>query len=132
MLSVDQGNGQSLHRRGWAARSAIVDARTNRSGTSDATHISNTGTEAVEIKRHHARPRARRWECAMNSIQRKKLVEARADLILADEIASEAYLVHFEAQIHRSKLRKFFTASYVQFARTGVALFNVYPTGIWW
>jgi hypothetical protein len=68
----------------------------------------------------------------MTSIQRKKLVQARADLILADEIASEAYLVHFEAQIHRSKLRKFFKASYVQFARTGVALFNVYPTGIWW
>jgi hypothetical protein len=68
----------------------------------------------------------------MTSMQRNKLVEARADLILADDIASKAYLVHFEAQIHRSKLRKIFNASYVQFARTGVALLGVYPTGSWW
>jgi hypothetical protein len=47
-------------------------------------------------------------------------------------MASEAYWVHFEAQIHRSKLRKILNASYVQFARTGVALLSVYPTGIWW
>ena len=39
----------------------------------------------------------------MTSMQRNKLVEARADLILADDIASKAYLVHFEAQIHRQQ-----------------------------
>jgi hypothetical protein len=68
----------------------------------------------------------------MTSIQRHKLVEARADLILTDRRASEAYLVHFEAQIHRSKLRKLFNTSYMQFARTGVALLGSYPTGNWW
>jgi hypothetical protein len=68
----------------------------------------------------------------MTSEQRKKLVEARADLILADKFASEAYLAHFEAQIHRSKLRKLFNTSYTKFARSGVALLASYSTGIWW
>ena len=68
----------------------------------------------------------------MTSRQRDQLVEARADLILADKLTSEAYLVYFEAQIHRGKLRKLFDSSYAKFARSGIALFGSYSAGIWW
>jgi hypothetical protein len=62
--------------------------------------------------------------------QRNKLVEMRADLILADEVTSEAYAVHFEAQMHRSMARKLLYASCL-FARTG-AMFSLNPFGAWW
>jgi hypothetical protein len=35
--------------------------------------------------------------------QRNKLVEARAELILADELAAEAFAVHFKAQLRRGQ-----------------------------
>jgi hypothetical protein len=64
--------------------------------------------------------------------QRNKLVEVRADLILADEVATEAYAVQFEAQMRRSKVRKLLHTSYLQFARTGAGMFSLNPIGAWW
>jgi hypothetical protein len=63
--------------------------------------------------------------------QRNKLVEVRADLILAHEVTAEAYTMHFEAQMHRSKVRKLLDTGYLQFARTG-AMFCLNPIGAWW
>jgi hypothetical protein len=64
--------------------------------------------------------------------QRNKLVEVRADLILADEVATEAYAMYFEAQMHRSKMRKLLYTTYLELARTGAAMFSLNPIGIWW
>ena len=36
--------------------------------------------------------------------RRDELVEARADLVLADELAAAAYEDYFEAQMHPSKI----------------------------
>jgi hypothetical protein len=63
--------------------------------------------------------------------QRNKLVEVRADLILTDEVTAEAYAMHFESQMHRSKVRKLLYASFLQFARSN-AMFSLYPVGAWW
>ena len=59
----------------------------------------------------------------MTRRQRDELVAVRADLILADEPAVEAYMLHFEAQLRRGKVRKLLYASYVHFARAGAILF---------
>jgi hypothetical protein len=64
--------------------------------------------------------------------QRNQLVEARADSILADVLTTTAYAVHFEAQMHRSRARRILNTSYLQFARTGAAMFCLNPTGMWW
>jgi hypothetical protein len=64
--------------------------------------------------------------------QRNRLVEERADLILADEVTAAAYAVHFEAQMHRSKVRKLLHTSYLQFARNGAAMFNLTAIGMSW
>jgi hypothetical protein len=63
--------------------------------------------------------------------QRNTLVEVRAALILADEVTAEAYAVHFDSQMNRSKVRKLLYTSFLQFARTG-AMFSLYPIGAWW
>ncbi len=63
--------------------------------------------------------------------QRNKLVEVRADLILGGEVTSEAYAMHFEAQMRRRKVRKLLYASFLQFARSG-AMIGLNPVGIWW
>jgi hypothetical protein len=66
--------------------------------------------------------------------QRNKIVEMRADLILTDAIAVEAYAVHFESQVRRSKalkLLKMILTSYVQFAGTGSVIFIPYPIDFW-
>ena len=60
--------------------------------------------------------------------QRNKLVEVRADLILADEATTEAYVMHFEAQMRRSKV---LYTSFLQFASSG-AMLGLNPIGIWW
>ena len=36
--------------------------------------------------------------------RRDELVEARADLVLADELAAAAYADHFEAQMHPGRV----------------------------
>jgi hypothetical protein len=64
--------------------------------------------------------------------QRNKIVEVRADLILDDELTAEAYIVHFEAEMRRGKVRKLLYAAYTQFSRTGVVMFSLNPIGIWW
>jgi hypothetical protein len=63
--------------------------------------------------------------------QRNKLVEVRADLILADEATTEAYVMHFEAQMRRSRMRKLLYTSFLQFAHSG-PMFDLNPIGIWW
>ena len=60
--------------------------------------------------------------------QRNKVVEVRADLILAGEATTEAYVMHFEAQMRRSKV---LYTSFLQFARSG-AMLGLNPIGIWW
>ena len=60
--------------------------------------------------------------------QRNKLVEVRADLILAGEATTEAYVMHFEAQMRRSKV---LYTSFLQFAHSG-AMLGLNPIGIWW
>jgi hypothetical protein len=78
--------------------------------------------------RHHLGPQVGRREFVMIRRQRNKLVEVRADLILADEI--EAYATHFEAQMRRSKVRKLLS-SYLRFGRTGAVMPSFDPIGIW-
>ncbi len=63
--------------------------------------------------------------------QRNKLVEARAELILADELAAEAFALHFKAQLRRGKVRTLLYTCYVHFARAGAALVGLDPRGIW-
>ncbi len=62
--------------------------------------------------------------------QRNKLVEARAELISADELAAEAFAVHFKAQMRRRKVRRLLHTSYIHFARAGAALSGLDPRGI--
>jgi hypothetical protein len=63
--------------------------------------------------------------------QHNKLVEVHADLILAGEATTEAYVTHFEAQMCRSKVRKLLYTSFLQFASSG-AMLGLNPIGIWW
>lgn len=58
----------------------------------------------------------------MTRRQRCELVAVRAELILADELAVQAYLLHFEAQLHRGKIRRLLYASYAHFAWAGQIL----------
>ena len=63
--------------------------------------------------------------------QRNILVEVCADLILTDEVTAEAYAIHFDSQMHRSKVRKLLYTSFLQFASSG-AMLGLNPIGIWW
>ena len=63
--------------------------------------------------------------------QRNKVVEARADLILGGELTAEAYVVHFETQMRRIKLRRLLYISYAQFARACAPLAGHDLSGIW-
>jgi len=58
----------------------------------------------------------------MTRRQRNITVEARADLILADEPSVQAYTAYFETQMHRGKVRRRLYASYLWFARAGTIL----------
>jgi len=64
--------------------------------------------------------------------QPNRLVEVRADLILADDATVAAYAVHFEAQMHRSVARELLTTNYLRFARRSVAMFNLTARGMGW
>jgi hypothetical protein len=75
---------------------------------------------------HYVRPYRRRNGTVVRGHLRRK--EVRADLLLADEANTEAYVAHFEAQMRRSKL---LYASFLQFARGG-AMLGLNPIGIWW
>ena len=66
----------------------------------------------------------------MTRRQRTKVVEARADIILADEPSAEAYATYFETQMHRGKVRRLFYTSYLWFARAGTILTGLGHTHI--
>ena len=55
---------------------------------------------------------------------RDELVEARADLILADELAAAAYADHFGAQMRPAKVRKLLSQLHV-LRRTGEVLLAI-------
>ena len=57
----------------------------------------------------------------MTRRQRNELVAVRAESILADEATVKAYKLHFEAQMHRGKIRRMLYAFYLHFARGGGA-----------
>jgi hypothetical protein len=58
----------------------------------------------------------------MTRRQRSKMVESRADLILADEPSAEAYAAYFETQMHRGTVRRLLCTGYLWFARAGTIL----------
>jgi hypothetical protein len=58
----------------------------------------------------------------MTRWQRNLAVEARADLILADEPSVQAYAAYFETQLQRAKIRRLLYAVYLQFARVSAIL----------
>ena len=60
----------------------------------------------------------------MTRRQRAMTVEARADLILADESSATAYAAHFEAQLHDGRVRRLLYASCLWLARAS--------KGTWW
>jgi hypothetical protein len=66
----------------------------------------------------------------MTRSQRTKVVEARADLILAVESATGEYALHFETQLRRSAVRRILYQVYLHFARSGAALLGLDPRGI--
>jgi hypothetical protein len=63
----------------------------------------------------------------MTGRRRNNLVEARADLILDGKLTAEEYAIHFEAQMHRSEVRKVFYISYL--ARAGAFLVRLCYVG---
>jgi hypothetical protein len=66
----------------------------------------------------------------MTRSQRTKLVESRADLILAGESATEDYALHFDAQLRRSAVRRILYQAYLYLARSGAALSGSDPREI--
>jgi hypothetical protein len=55
----------------------------------------------------------------MTGWQRNEVVEARAELILADQPSAEAYAAYFETQMHRVSMRRLLFTSYLWLARAG-------------
>jgi len=49
--------------------------------------------------------------------QRDQLVAVRAEFILTDEPAVQAYMLHFERQLRRGKLRRLLYAGSMHFLR---------------
>ena len=68
---------------------------------------------------------------AGNPRRKPRFPGPHADLILAGEATKEAYVMHFEAQMRRGKVRKLLYTSFLQFARSG-AMLGLNPIGIWW
>jgi hypothetical protein len=66
----------------------------------------------------------------MTRRQRTKVVEARADLILADEPSVGAYAAYFEAQMRRGTVRRLLSTSYLWLARAGTILTGLDHTDI--
>jgi hypothetical protein len=62
----------------------------------------------------------------MTRIQRNKVVEAHAELIMADEHPLKAYAAYFETQMHCGRARRLLYTSYLWLARAGTLL-----TGFW-
>jgi hypothetical protein len=70
-------------------------------------------------------------EVAMNGRRDTELVEARADLILADELGVKAYGLHFETQMRHGRIRRLLYASCLRFARAGAGLAGFDAGAIW-
>ena len=66
----------------------------------------------------------------MTRSQRSRLVESRADLILAGESATEDYALHFDTQLRRGAVRRILSHAYLYFARSGAAQFGLDPREI--
>jgi hypothetical protein len=65
----------------------------------------------------------------MTRRQRNIAVEARADLILADEALVEAYAAHFETQMRPGKVRRLLYTGYIWIVRAATILTRlVIPT----
>ena len=58
----------------------------------------------------------------MNGRRDTELVEARADLILADELSAKAYGHHFETQMRHERIRRLLHAACLHFGRAGADL----------
>jgi hypothetical protein len=65
----------------------------------------------------------------MTGRQRSKVVEAHADLILADETSVEAYAAYFETQMHSGKVRRLLFISYPWLARAFTVLTGLNDAG---
>jgi hypothetical protein len=65
----------------------------------------------------------------MTGRQRNKVVQARAELILADQPSVEAYAAHFETQMRCGKVRRLLFTSHLWFARAGAVLTGRAITG---
>jgi hypothetical protein len=66
----------------------------------------------------------------MTRSQRTKLVESRADLILAGASATEDYALHFDTQLRRSLVHRILYHAYLYFARSGAVLSGSDPREI--
>jgi hypothetical protein len=66
----------------------------------------------------------------MTRSQRTKLVETRAELILAGESATEDYALPFDTQLRRSVVRRILYHAYLYLARSGAALSGSDPREI--
>lgn len=67
----------------------------------------------------------------MNGRRDYELIEARAELILADELSIKAYGRHFETQMRGGRIRRLLYASFLHFTRAGAGLAGLYAGGIW-
>ena len=67
----------------------------------------------------------------MNGKRDNELVEARADLILADELSAKAYGLHFEIQMRRGRIRWLLYASCLYLAHSGAGLLGFDAWAIW-
>jgi hypothetical protein len=63
----------------------------------------------------------------MTGRQRMQLVEERADLILASKPDEHEFVVHFESQMRRGKIRRLL---YTHFVRTGAIYAGLDPQDI--
>jgi hypothetical protein len=66
----------------------------------------------------------------MTRRQRNIAVEARADLILAEEPSVKAYSAYFETQMHRGKVRRLLATVSLWFVRAGPILTGLGHTDI--
>ena len=66
----------------------------------------------------------------MTGWRRNALVEARADLILSDQAATEAYAFHFEAQMRHGTIRHLLNIGLRMFRRAAMYLDWVEPRRI--
>jgi hypothetical protein len=66
----------------------------------------------------------------MTRRQRDQLVAVRTEFILADEPAVRAYMLHFESQLRRGKLRRLLYAGYLHFLKGSATLADLDARGI--